>query len=373
MASIRERKKRDGSKVFAVQVRQRGFPAITATFPTIRMAQRWAKTKEAEMIEGRHFRSPEARRRTVAEAIDRYTREVLPEKRSKNMHSAALPWWQRQIGHLKLAEVTQATVLEQRGRLMREAFKRAKPESDRSVVKEGEKPNTFKRTPSTANRYVAVLSNLFTLAKQWEWAGHNPAEGLAKLAERSERARVLTTEQRNALIKQTEGDPTLHLFVLVALGTACRAGELLNLEWHDVDADDGRLSFRKTKNEQPRSAWLHGVAKKLISELADGKKPEARVFVNASGKGRRYRYAKPFKQACERAGIPGFVFHNLRHSAATYLARDGASESQIKAIGGWRSNVVGRYIHMAAADTKSVMQKLSEKIDAIAQPVAATK
>ena len=58
MASIRERKKQDGSSVFAVQVRQRGFPAITATFPTIRMAQRWAKTKEAEMIEGRHFAAP---------------------------------------------------------------------------------------------------------------------------------------------------------------------------------------------------------------------------------------------------------------------------------------------------------------------------
>jgi hypothetical protein len=84
MASIRERKKRDGSSVFAVQVRQRGFPAITATFPTIRMAQRWAKTKEAEMIEGRHFRSPEARRRTLAEAVDRVhprssPREALEE------------------------------------------------------------------------------------------------------------------------------------------------------------------------------------------------------------------------------------------------------------------------------------------------------
>jgi integrase len=326
------------------------------------MAARWAKTKEAEMIEGRHFRSPEARRRTLAEAVKRYTEEVLPEKRSQNMHAAALPWWERQLGHLKLTEITQATVLEQRGILLREKFKRAKPESERSIVKKGERPNTFKRTPSTANRYVAVLSNLFTLAKQWQWAGHNPAEGIAKLAERSDRARVLTDRQRHALLKQTEVDPTLHLFVLVALGTACRAGELLDLEWRDVDADDGRLNFRKTKNEQPRSAWLHGVAKQLMSERAEGQEPDAQVFNNASDKG-RYQYAKAFAAACERAGIPGFVFHNLRHSAATYLARDGASEAQIKAVGGWKSSVVARYVHMAAQDTKSVMQKLSEKID----------
>ncbi len=362
MASIRERKKQDGSSVFAVQVRQRGFPAITATFPTIRMAQRWAKTKEAEMIEGRHFRSPEARRRTLAQAVDRYTREVLPEKRSKNMHSAALPWWERQIGHLKLSEVTQATVLEQRGMLLREKFKRAKPESDRSVVKEGERPNTFKRTPSTANRYVAVLSNLFTLAKQWEWAGHNPAEGIAKLAERSDRAQVLTTEQRNALIKQTEGDPTLHLFVLVALGTACRAGGACSSSNGATSTPTMGASVFERPKTSSRDQRGCTASPKLMSELAEGKKPEAQVFVNASGKG-RYQYGKAFKAACARAGIPGFVFHNLRHSAATYLARDGASESQIKAVGGWRSNVVGRYVHMAAEDTKAVMRKLSAKID----------
>jgi hypothetical protein len=70
MAAIRERGGR-----FHVQVRMAGFPARTATFPTRRQAERWAKTIEAEMIEGKHFRSVEARRRTLAEAIDRYLAE----------------------------------------------------------------------------------------------------------------------------------------------------------------------------------------------------------------------------------------------------------------------------------------------------------
>jgi hypothetical protein len=42
-----------------------GYPARTASFPTRRLAERWAKTIEASMIEGRHFRSPEARSRTL--------------------------------------------------------------------------------------------------------------------------------------------------------------------------------------------------------------------------------------------------------------------------------------------------------------------
>lgn len=62
MATIRERVKANGTRIFHVQVRMTGFPARTASFPTRRQAERWAKTIEADMIEGKHFRSAEARR-----------------------------------------------------------------------------------------------------------------------------------------------------------------------------------------------------------------------------------------------------------------------------------------------------------------------
>jgi hypothetical protein len=101
MPTIRER-----SGQFHVQVRMAGFPARTGSFPTRRLAERWAKTIEAEMIEGRHFRNAEARRRTFGDAIDRYTRDELPKKRGGGMHSAALRWWRIKIGARKMADVT---------------------------------------------------------------------------------------------------------------------------------------------------------------------------------------------------------------------------------------------------------------------------
>jgi hypothetical protein len=91
MATIRERKKGDGSAVFHTQVRMSGFPSRTASFPARRLAERWAKTIEAEMIEGKHFRNVEARRRTVEDAIDRYMSEVVPLKRDGSMSRANLP------------------------------------------------------------------------------------------------------------------------------------------------------------------------------------------------------------------------------------------------------------------------------------------
>ena len=81
-----------------------------------------------------------------------------------------------------------------------------------------------------------------------------------------------------------------------------------------------------------------------------------------SVKGKRYRYDKPFAVACEEANVKDFTFHRLRHSAATYLAREGATEQQLKAIGGWKSNVVSRYVHLAAEDAKAVLEKMNQKI-----------
>jgi len=140
MPTIRERAKADGTRIFHVQVRMAGFPARTASFPTRRQAERWAKTIEADMIEGKHFRSVEARRRTVAEAIDRYVAEELPKKRAGDMHRHNLPWWKKNLGHLKLADVTPPILVECRGKLQHETYTRAKPESKRSLVKGRQAP-----------------------------------------------------------------------------------------------------------------------------------------------------------------------------------------------------------------------------------------
>src|SRR5882672_2681064 len=110
MPTIRERAKADGTRIFHVQVRMAGFPARTASFPTRRQAERWAKTVEADMIEGRHFRNVEARRRTLADAIDRYIENELPKLRNGSTHRSDLPYWREALGHLKLSDITPAVI-----------------------------------------------------------------------------------------------------------------------------------------------------------------------------------------------------------------------------------------------------------------------
>ena len=374
MANIRERRRGD-KQVFQVQVRMAGYPSRTATFPTKRLAERWAKTIEAEMIEGKHFRSVEARRRTLADAIDRYTEEELPKKRADTMHRYCLPWWRARMGHLKMAEITPAIIVDARSQLAREPYTRARASAKRTLLKPGEKPAEFRRKNSTVNRYLEVLGHVFTVARrEWHWISSNPMEGVSKLDEGPGRARYLSDEERARLLAETVKDLQLHTLVVLALSTASRAGELLNMEWRDVDLKDGRVllgrrqgqqSRLETKNGQARATWISGEALRLLKEHATVRHlDDERVFSSPGRSGGRgkYNYHDPFVAAVKAAGIEDFTFHGLRHSAATYLARAGATEQQLRAVGGWRSNVVSRYVHLAANDVQGLLSDLSEKV-----------
>ncbi len=362
MASIRERIQVDGSRSFNVQVRMRGYPARSASFITRREAERWAKTIEAQMIEGRHFRSVEARRRTLGEAIDRYLEDELPKKRDGRNHRYTLPWWKQSIGHLRLSDVTPAILVEHRSKLAKGTYQRSNPLAKRSLVKHGE-AKQFKRSNGTVNRYLTCLSHLFTVArKEWHWISHNPFDGVSKLRESKGRVRHLSAEERQRLLAETLREPVLHCFVVLALSTACRAGELLKLKWADVDLHEGRLVFRETKNTELRTAWLHGESLHLLKNHAKVRRLGTdRVFNNPSGKG-FFEYNKLFREACIAAGVVDFRFHDLRHTAATELARMGATEQQLRAIGGWKSGVVSRYIHLAANDSKELMARMNKKM-----------
>lgn len=363
MAAIRERIKADGTVIFHVQVRMSGFPTRTASFPTKRAAERWGKTIEAEMIEGRHFRSSESRRRSLANAIDRYFEEELPKKRHDNMHRTCLNWWRKKIGDLRLADITPAILVEYRNKLARETYSRAMPEARRTLLKAGEEPQKFTRSNASVNRYLACLSHVFTVArKEWHWTTFNPFDGVSKLRESKGRVRYLTEEERARLLSETVKDDTLHTLVMLALSTAARAGELLRLSWRDVDMVEGRLLFRVTKNAQPRAVWLQGEVLDRLKRRAPHRKTGMDlVFSGADGKG-MYDYKKPFSAAVLAAGLADFRFHDLRHSAATYLAMNGATEQQLRAIGGWKSNVVSRYVHIASTDAKDVLEKMNKAI-----------
>jgi len=78
MASIT---KRQDSPYWRAQVRRRGYEPISRTFDTKAQAEIWARSVENEMDRGVYFDRAESERTTLADALERYGREILPEKR----------------------------------------------------------------------------------------------------------------------------------------------------------------------------------------------------------------------------------------------------------------------------------------------------
>src|SRR5512143_3894795 len=110
MANIQKRTTQDGKHSYRVQVRLKGYPPQTATFERLTDARKWAQQTESAIREGRHFKTTEAKRRTLAELIDRYSKDVLPSKRDGAHQALQLKWWKEQLGALALADVTPAVL-----------------------------------------------------------------------------------------------------------------------------------------------------------------------------------------------------------------------------------------------------------------------
>src|SRR5215471_13013452 len=74
MATFDQRIGPDGKIVYRVRVRRKGYATQTATFSKLSEAKQWAQITEGTVLEGRHFPTPEAKRHTVTDLIDRYRR-----------------------------------------------------------------------------------------------------------------------------------------------------------------------------------------------------------------------------------------------------------------------------------------------------------
>ena len=99
MAVIRERVSATGTKSYHVQVRIKGFPPQTKTFASKTMAKQWAAMVETELKAGRYLPRVVAERHTLAELIDRYRKEVLPQKKAKFIRDQTvhLDWWEAKL------------------------------------------------------------------------------------------------------------------------------------------------------------------------------------------------------------------------------------------------------------------------------------
>ncbi len=347
MATIQRRISKRGAITYRARVRIKGFPPQTATFQKKSLARQWAEQTEAGIREGRYLRTSQAQSRTLGELVDLYLVEAMPGKpASIRVQRIQLLWWKQQLGHYCLAHVTPELVA-----------------GCKKTLAKGLTPKGGQRAPGTVNRYLAALSHAFTYAtREVGWTDTNPVRSVSREREPRGRVRFLTDYERDELLAacRNSNERRLYPLVILALSTGARRGELLRLRWSDLDIRRGLAIIHHTKNGERRAVPVTGYAMELLQEMGRVRRMDTDLMF-PSPNGRATFPRKAWERALREARIEDFRFHDLRHTAASYLAMSGATLAEIAEVLGHKTlAMVKRYSHLTEQHTIKVVARMNE-------------
>ena len=179
-----------------------------------------------------------------------------------------------------------------------------------------------RQSNSNYNRHRKDLGALFEYARKiLGIIAVNPCTVIEKLPEEKAPKKIPTQEEFIRMVNTAnENERPL---ILVLAYTAARIDEALRLKWEDVNFEHGsiRLWTKKTKDGTYRSREIpmRDYMKAMMMELWQIRKQDTWVFLN-NKTGDRFQHRPKFMRGlCNRAGIPQYGFHSIRHFVSSYL------------------------------------------------------
>ena len=201
-------------------------------------------------------------------------------------------------------------------------------------------------SPGSVTKELNVLKHLLGLAVEWELIPLNPALKVKAPRVPAGRVRYLQPTELRALLAACPD--WLRPIAALAAFTAMRRGEILNLRWLDVDMKGGRLLLPQTKNGEGRVVYLNQLAADVIKgQWSKGVKATDRVFPLADDC-TPDNISKGFAAVCRRLEVEDFHFHDLRHTAASWLRMQGADIHTVAQLLGHKDlRMAARYQHLS--------------------------
>ena len=343
MATIRKRDGKNGSS-YQVQVRIKGGGVESASFKSLTKAKIWAQGVEASIRDGKHFANNAAKKNTLRDLIERFLDHPSLKDKTKLNYGPQLKWWISQLGEHKLADITPDKISRSRDGLLKKGFQK-----------------------SSTNRYVAALSSAYSMAvKEFGWIDTNPCSKVRKLSEPRGRTRFLTDDERERLLISCENSNAkeLLIIVLLALSTGARKNEIRWLRWGDVNVQIGTVIFRETKNGTIRSVPLVGRGLDLIREWGKIRRLDTDLVFPGKNPKHPVLFEKSWKRALKESDIEDFRFHDLRHSAASYLIMAGVHMRTVAEILGHKTlAMVQRYSHLSPEHLRGELTRTMESVN----------
>lgn len=218
------------------------------------------------------------------------------------------------------------------------------------------------KSPRSVQMLHTVLRRALKQAAEWGVISSNPADKVKPPRVERKEIEPLSPDQIRAFMGALEEERLRALFVL-AITTGLRRGELLGLRWQDVDMDGGTLTVAQTMKPLGKNGWTFGPTKTKSSRrtldlpeialhyLRRWKKDQLAEREEALKKGAQWEHPelvfttrlgglinphnlrnRSFQSVLERAGLPHFRFHDLRHTAATLMLIQGVTPKVLQEL-----------------------------------------
>lgn len=322
MASIRKTKTGYRAEVCVRGVRD------SRMFDTAKTAKIWAAQRETELRND----PQKVVGKTVGDVLQRYSREVTPQRKGARWEALRLNLIQRYpLAAVKLADLQPAHLAAWRDTRLKEV------------------------APASVKRELVLIGTALEIARrEWGWLSKNPAKDVAKPKSSPPRDRRISADEidRICLAFGYEGGEAVlvkhrcAVAFLFAIETAMRAGEICGLRWADIEGRVARLPV--TKNGKARQVPLSSRALELLACLPQD---SDKAFNLQAGS-----LSTLFRAARRRADIHDLTFHDTRHEAITRLASIFNPLELARVVGHSNLNQLLSYYNKSAEDLATLLK-----------------
>ncbi|MFL1543535.1 tyrosine-type recombinase/integrase [Pseudomonas sp. O39] len=361
MATIRARKKADGSVSYTVQIRLKNKGALVyqecQTFARKQAAQAWARKRETELAEPGAIERANRKAATVKEMIDRYLSEmekVRPLGKTKLATLKAIS--ESYLGKLNDQDISSQVLVEY------------------ALWRMGKEGGTVQ--PQTAGNDLAHLGAVLSIARPaWGYAvdPHAMTDArrvLKKLGynmKSRERDRRPTLEELDKLLTHFQGiqarRPTsINMLKMTgfALFSTRRQEEITRIQWTDLDEVGHRVLVRDMKNPGQKignDVWCH-LPPEAWAILQTMPKVLPEIFPYSAES-----VSTSWTRACQILGIENLHFHDLRHDGVSRLFEMDWDIPRVASVSGHRDwNSMRRYTHLRGRGDAYEKWKWLEKV-----------
>lgn len=218
---------------------------------------------------------------------------------------------------------------------------------------------------ATLNNARALISSVFGRAIEWGYATANPVIGI-KTRAKVKRDRFLQADELPRFFQSLaeEQNETLRDYILLALLTGARRGNLLAMRWAETNLSESVWRIPVTKNGTPQNVTLSPEAVTILQARKEAAEDKAVfVFPGAGLSGHIEEPKKAVIRVMERAGIPygrntpnGVTLHDLRRTLGSWQAKTGASLA-----------IIGKSLNHQSQQTTAIYARLD--LDPVRQSV----